>query len=171
VLFEDAVRFARDQGIEIRAVSTFGPGAGTRLTVDVALGAAPEEWVVTGDRQLRRIVGGRLDDAVSLREQGGRIRRCVGDVWFVDTRNVHGALALPLAVDEGQTAVMSVVGSAAGEDACFAMRLTSRLSEGQVDVIRAGFEGDTVWWEIAPSQLNAAVRLAHEVVRALSARP
>ena len=31
VLFEDAVRFARDHRVEIRATQSFGPGSGTRL--------------------------------------------------------------------------------------------------------------------------------------------
>ncbi|HMV68122.1 MAG TPA: aspartate kinase, partial [Myxococcota bacterium] len=50
VLFEDAVRYARDAGVEIRATVTFGPGAGSRLQAGATRRAGAT--AVTGDDQL-----------------------------------------------------------------------------------------------------------------------
>src|SRR5688572_7090905 len=55
VLFEDAVRHARDHGVTIVASSTFGPGSGTRLATSA--GVTRGAVGVTGDDQLVKVRG------------------------------------------------------------------------------------------------------------------
>ncbi len=164
VLFEDAVRYARDRGISIHASSTFGEGTGTRLAP-----LSPPAVAVTGDDQLLavRVLAPNGDLAAALRASGGKVRRRVGPVLHVDIRNAHGGLsALPGAEVLGPIAVVTAVGSALGEspDRCFHVE-TSLLASG-VEVRSVGSQGDCAWWEVAPSQLAEATRLAHAVLQA-----
>jgi aspartate kinase len=167
VLFEDAVRYARDHGVELQASTTFGPGAGTRLTV-----AAPDESAraVTGDDQLRRLRVRSGEAVGALERQGGRVRRRVGPVLYLDMRNVHGDLVLPEgALDEGPTAVITATASGLGEQAALGLGLERALAEGGVSVLAGGGEADTLWWEVGRSEVDRAVRVVHAALCAPAA--
>jgi aspartate kinase len=163
VLFEDAVRYARDAQIDILASSTFGPGTGTRIAaqpVDRAGAVA-----VTGDDQLvivRALDGQGAAMAAAIKERGGRTRRRVGDRVYVDVRNAHGGLD---GIDGGEllgrAAMVTAVGSGLGEDAGAGWATQAALSEAGVTVLAAGGEGDALWWEVSPAQVDAATRLVH----------
>jgi len=149
VLFEDAIRYARDHGVVLQASSTFGPGAGTRLSTT---GQPPRGAVaVTGDAHLVAIRGAEIE---ALVEAGGRLRRQHG-VWsHVDIRNAHGAIT-------GEPiGVVSAVGSAALEQAAVHDVVALLASEG-IQVRRWGGTEDAVWWEVAPAHLDEATRVVH----------
>lgn len=153
VLFEDALRYARDHGVQLRATASFGPGAGTRLVAEQTTRAAGV--AVTSDDQIARI-DADLDSLVGvLAGSGARVRRLVGTTAWVDLRNVHGALPDGLVVDRG-IALVSVVGSGLGG------RL-DLLKEGlrAVPSVRYGAEGDTLWFEVARQAMHDAVRTLH----------
>jgi aspartate kinase len=165
VLFEDAVRFARDNGVEIRTKATFGPGSGTRLRP-----AKRNEGVavaVSGDDKLVRLRLGSLERSVALtklRDAGVRFRRRVGELLFVDVRNVHGTdlgrLHRSIHV-EGPTAFVTAVGSGLAEH----IELVERGSEALLDeghwIVRHGAGGDEAWWEVEPASLEKAVLAVH----------
>jgi len=168
VLFEDAVALARDAGIEVRAVATSGPGAGTRL-----VSAAPERngaIAVTGDSQLVKARVGALEREVAvlrLRQAGARLRRRVGERMYLDTRNVHGPdlkHAHASVTIEGPAALVTAVGSGLGQRLVDVERGTAALLEGGIWVQNQGAEGDTAWWEVVPDQVDHAVALVHAVM-------
>lgn len=163
VLFEDAVRYARDRSIEIVASSTFGPGAGTRLTVGPAL--RERAAAVTGDRQLRLV---RLADPSALHglsERGLRLRRRIGDRLWVDTRNAHGTLDEVVGLEDlGPAAVVTAVGSALGEDPVALAAGDAALEAAGVVVLDCGSGGDACWWSVELEQLDDAVRSVHDAL-------
>ncbi len=165
VLFEDAVQHARDQGVELRAVATFGPGAGTRLTVHAA--GARGAAAVTGDDQLVKIrlpAVGRDDAVRAVRTAGGRLRRRQGERLYVDVRNLHGVRIERIApgiVIEGACAVVTAVGSGLGQRLEDVERGTAALLESGVWVVEQGAEGDVAWWEVPVAHLDRAVAAAH----------
>lgn len=161
VLFEDAVRYARDHGIEIVASSTFGPGSGTRLQARPVDGAPIT--AVTGDAQLVAVGLGPapLDVAAAITRSGGRVRRRVGGQLHVDIRNAHGGLALPDGVSSAPIAVVTAVGSSAGERADLSADGEARLVAAGVGVIDCGGAGDALWWQVEPARLDEAVRVLH----------
>jgi aspartate kinase len=165
VLFEDAVRFARDHGVEILASSTFGPGSGSRL---VAERRDRERAVaVTGDDVLARVrlpVEGRAAAAASLRALGGRTRRRVGDEVWVDLRNAHGGLEVPGVQVTAPVAMVTAVGTGLGERAEVGLETADALARAGIAVGAQGGEGDSLWWEVAPGDLAAAVRCVHEAL-------
>jgi aspartate kinase len=167
VLYEDAVRYARDRGLAIQASSTFGPGSGTRLEVDVGTPAAP---VVTSDDQLLRVRSRAPLGAVAawLRARGGRVRRRVGEHLFVDTRNMHGDISSdPLAlIVEGPTSMVTAVASGLGEELAHLGAVESAWREAGVEPGLHGSLGDVAFWEIQPVHLAEATRIAHQVLRA-----
>lgn len=161
VLFEDAVRYARDHGIEIVASSTFGPGSGTRLQARPVDGAPIT--AVTGDAQLVAVGLGPapLDVAAAITRSGGRVRRRVGGQLHVDIRNAHGGLALPDGVSTAPIAVVTAVGSSVGERADLSADGEARLVAAGVGVIDCGGAGDALWWQVEPARLDEAVRVLH----------
>ena len=161
MLFEDAVRYARDHGIEIVASSTFGPGSGTRLRAGAVDGAPIT--AVTGDNQLVTVALGDhpLELAAAVSASGGRVRRRVGDSLHVDVRNAHGGLALPGGAVATPIAVVTAVGSSAGERADLSARGEALLSGVGVAVLAAGGAGDALWWQVEPARLDDAVRALH----------
>lgn len=160
VLFEDAVRYARDHGVAIVATTTFGPGAGTRLVPSAAAAPRRGATAVTADASLVAVAVAP-DDEVTLQQilaAGGRVRRRVGQVLHVDVRNVHGAMpqgAEPIAV-------ATAVGSALGE------RPLELLAAGRalagMGIAAHGAGGDAAWWQVPPDRLDDAVRALHEVL-------
>jgi aspartate kinase len=165
VLLEDAVQLARDRGVEILASATFGPGAGSRLTTTTTRvsGAA----AVTGDDQLvraRLAANGRPEALLAVREAGVRLRRRVGEVFYLDIRNAHGAdvrkLHRALTV-EGPAAVVTASGTGLGQRLEDIEAGTDALLEGGVWVLAQGAEGDVAWWEVPTARLADAVRLVH----------
>lgn len=165
VLFEDAVQYARDHGVEIHAASTFGPGSGTRLVP----GATSRDGAagVTGDDQLVRVRLGALERELAverLRQAGARLRRRVGELLYLDVRNVHGPdlkHAHRGLVVEGPCALVTAVGPGLGQRLVHVERGTAALLEGGVWVVTQGAEGDCAWWEVPPAEADLAVRLVH----------
>ena len=154
ILYEDAVRYARDQGVAIRAASTFGPGSGTRIT---ATGPARRGAVaVTGDRKLVRLdldgIGPGVLDGVRL--------RCIADgVVFVDVRNVHGTLG---DLETTPAALVTAVGRLLGGP--IALGGSAALAEAGITVLRRGANADAAWWEVDPEVVDAAVAAVHDAV-------
>jgi aspartate kinase len=151
VLFEDAVRYARDQGVQIVASSTFGPGSGTRLTTTPKThrGAI----AVTGDNQLVEAPAAR---ARAIRLGGGRIRRRIGETIIVDTRNAHGG------VSGNPVAMVTAAGSGLAERLDEADDAHNAITSAGIQVSATGSEGDAIWWIVAPIRLDDTVRLVHK---------
>lgn len=160
VLFEDAVRYARDRGVHIVASSTFGPGSGTRLTAN-APAVARRAVAVTSDTELVQVRVDALDraalDAIAL--AGGRVRRRVGPVLHVDMRNAHGGL--PASFAAVPIAVVTAVGSALGERPVDLLDGTVALRDVGIDVVAHGSAGDHGWWQVPAHQVADAVRAIH----------
>ena len=160
VLFEDALRYARDHGVEIHASSTFGPGAGTRLRADV--GATEGARAVTGEAQLARIrvaPGALVEAAEGLAAAGARVRRRLGSLLWVDLRNAHGGLDAVVGVqDHASAAMVTAVGSGLGARLDLVARGEAALAAAAIPVTQAGAEGDAAWWEVPPERVDDAVR-------------
>lgn len=164
VLFEDAVRYARDHGVEILAASTFGPGTGTRLVKETT--ARVGAVAVTGDAQLAvvRVTSNGPAVCEAIRRDGGRLRRRVGDRLWVDLRNAHAGLNLPEGGElVGPAAMVTAVGSGLGERADVGFRMGEALAAAGIGVLSAGSEGDMLWWEVRPEDVGAATRVVHGV--------
>jgi len=162
VLFEDALRYARDHGIELQASSTFGPGAGTRLTPARVerVGAVS----VTADTQLLRatLLDGDPRVVKALVALGVRLRRRVGATLWLDTRNAHGGVGdVPGVRLDGPAAMVSAVGSNIGERVDLALAVEAKLPEA---VLERGAEGDTLWWVVHPSRVTEATQVAHALL-------
>jgi aspartate kinase len=158
VLFEDAVRYARDQGVEIVASSTFGPGSGTRLTTGTTVNAAPAVGI-TGDAELVAVPcpPTAADTLSALVAGGARVRRRVGDLVHVDIRNAHGGLGglgAPIAV-------VTAVGSSLGERPLDVLRGTVGLGDAGIPIEAHGAQGDEAWWQVPADRLADAVRAMH----------
>ncbi len=158
VLFEDAVRYARDHGVQIVASATEGPGAGTRI---VAERPARERAVaVTSDDQVVRMDAVSPELAAALRAAGARVRaRADGRVW-ADVRNAHGAL--PAAAV--RTALVTAVGSDLSQRLDLALAAEAALAGAGVAVQAASGGGDALWWEVAPEAAARACAVLHEVL-------
>jgi aspartate kinase len=161
VLFEDAVRYARDHGVELIASATFGPGSGTRLRT-ARPAARAGAVAVTSDRQLARgavdpsdpdVVGAALALGLRLRQIDGR-----DALW--DLRNAHGRL--PDGLDA--VARVTAVGTGLGERPAEVVPGWAALRAAGVAVRRSGASGDAAWWETAPDDLDAAVRAVHDAL-------
>ncbi len=161
VLFEDAVRYARDHGVSIVASSTFGPGAGTRLTPEAPAGPLPRS--VTGDPHLAAgdLAPDALDALARVARAGGRVRRRLGKRVHVDVRNVHGGLP------DGFTpiAVATAVGSALGERAEELALAEGVLQAAGIAVEDRGASGDVAWWQVPRERLDDAVRALHAALQ------
>jgi aspartate kinase len=163
VLFEDAVRYARDHGVQIRASSAFGPGSGTRLQV----GSADREdaLAVTGDDQLvsMMLLSPEGVDAVQL--AGGRIRRRLQNQLWVDCQNAHqGMTGLPGLGPPTPLAVVTAVGSGLGAQAHLLDSGIAALVGAGIQVVQAGCEGDRLWWSVQPGSLAEALRVVHQAL-------
>ncbi|MCB9680295.1 MAG: aspartate kinase [Alphaproteobacteria bacterium] len=161
VLFEDAVRYARDHGVAIQASTTFGPGSGTLLTTDAAPVDRPV--AVTSDDQLVAVPLGPDAAAVvaAVMAGGGRVRRRVGDVVHVDVRNAHGGLTLPGSAVASPIAVVTAAGSGLGERADVGLAGEGALADAAVPVLASGGSGDQLWWQVPPDRVADAVRAIH----------
>lgn len=159
VLYEDAVRRARDAGVTIVAGTSFGPGAGTRIAGDVA--AAPGAVAVTADDRLVAVAAGADPQATrdAVVAAGGRVRRMHDGLWFVDARNMTRDLP-----GSREVAIVSAVGSALGEDAAAAHRGGAALAAAGVAVGWCAGAGDAIAWEVARPQVADAVRALHEAL-------
>lgn len=178
VLFEDAVRYARDAGIAVVASSTFGPGSGTRLTarsseLSESAGIRDEmggsRVAVAGVVNLNVDLNGAnlTEVGQAIQAVGGRLRRRVGEQLQVDTRNVHGGLgALPGgALVVGPVGVVTATGSALGERPELVGQIDAALGERGIGVAACGASGDEAWWMVAEADLQRAVQVAHDVSR------
>lgn len=162
VLFEDAVRYARDQGVTVIASSTFGPGSGTRLTPGA--GQSRGAVGVTGDDQLVSValMPEDADGHRALVASGGRLRRRVGNTVHVDVRNAHGGL--PASMSASPIAVATAVGSALGERPLDVLAGTQALAQAGVRVLEQGASGDQAWWQVEPAALRGAVQALHRAL-------
>ncbi|MEQ1501548.1 MAG: aspartate kinase [Myxococcota bacterium] len=162
VLFEDAVRYARDHRVAVVASSTFGPGSGTRLVPSG--GRSTGAVGVTGDDQLVavEIAADDLPRLQRLVAGGGRVRRRVGGVVHVDVRNTHGGL--PEGLVGAPIAVVTAVGSGLGERPLEVAAGVSALAG--IDILAHGAAGDAAWWQVPPGRLADAVRALHRVLHA-----
>lgn len=155
VLFEDALAHARSKGVEIVASSTFGAGAGTRLTV----APPPRRAVaVTGDRlvDVPRALG--LPEA--LEAVGARVRRSGADWVHADTR--HAVRAIPEAWSPRPVAVVTAAGAELARCLGWADAVGAALADAGIGVVRQGAEGDGAWWEVAEvERIDDAVRVVH----------
>ncbi len=168
VLHEDAVRLARDAGVEVRAVATAGPGSGSRIASDKPLIA--RSVGVTGDAQLVKLRFGavsRVEAMAAVVAAGGRMRRQVGELFYVDTRNVHGGSLRgvhPSVVFDGPAAMVTAVSSGLGQEFEWVHRGTDAILEGGVWVMQSGADGDCAWWEVPPASVQKAVDLVHQAL-------
>lgn len=159
VLFEDALQFARDNGVVLQATSTFGPGAGTRLTTHPQPRTGPV--AVTGDTLLRLRCSLPLAQVSrSLDSAGARVRRRHNDTLWLDLRNAHGSL--PALGETSEVGVVTVVGSGLGARLDVVAGLDALFAEFSPS--ESGASGDAAWWEVRPDQLDAAVRAAHAAI-------
>lgn len=149
VLFEDALQYARDHGVTLRATTTFGPGAGTRLAPEGPQRAGAV--AVTGDALYRL----QKADAHGLIAAGARCRRRLGDTLWLDLRNAHGAKVA------GGVEVGVVTAVGAGLGARFAEVEALAASLAGILVTTSGAEGDAAWWEVPTEALDAAVAAVH----------
>ncbi|HHO50116.1 MAG TPA: methyltransferase domain-containing protein [Deltaproteobacteria bacterium] len=157
VLFEDAVRYARDHQVAIVATTTFGPGAGTRLVPELTRAPQRGATAITGDASLVAVAVAADDEPTlsSILAAGGRPRRRVGGLLHVDVRNVHGGLpggGVPIAV-------VTAVGSALGERPLVLLAASRALAD--VGIEAHGASGDAAWWQVPPERLDDAVRALH----------
>lgn len=153
VLFEDAVRYARDHGVAIQASATFGPGSGTRIAVDGP--ARPGATAVTSD--VLRVVRPGPGDLERLVVAGARVRRVhAGTVWL-DVKNLHGRFPELSGEDRGSIGVVSAVGSSLGERGAEVLALAGDLGASDV-----GSSGDTAWFVIDPSDVPRATAVVHD---------
>lgn len=163
ILFEDAVRYARDHDVTIVAASTFGPGSGTRLSRD----PGPTETVVavTGDDQLVAVAVAPddLERLGLLARSGGRVRRRSGACLHVDVRNAHGGL--PSSLAPAPIAVVTAVASSLGERPLALRAGFTALGGLGIGVLDHGAAGDHAWWQVAPDRLSEAVRALHSALR------
>lgn len=166
VLFEDALQYARDHGVTLRASATFGPGSGTRLA---AGGVGPRGPVAVTADTLARVDG--IEDlgaaAAALAAAGGRVRRRAGGTLWVDPRNAHGGL--PALGDWREVAVLTAVGSGLGADLGAIARCEARLP---IAPTASGSSADAAWWELPVEAAAEATRAVHaEVLAAGPAAP
>jgi aspartokinase len=157
VLFEDAVRYARDHNVAIIASSTFGPGAGTRLTTS----AAPRTGAtaVTLDDQLVDIEiddEGAIDRIISA---GGRMRRRMGNRIHVDIRNAHGGL--PADLHAVPIAIVTAAGSGLGERPRDVWSGDRALAQAGIPILDHGASGDQAWWRVPIDRAPDAARALH----------
>lgn len=150
VLYEDAVRYARDHGVTIQASSTFGPGAGTRIQP----GDTGREAAIAVARAHLIAVRPENDDLDRLVAAGARVRRVFHDEVWLSTKNVHGDLPALDGTIVGQVGMVTAVGSAYGERAADHRRLAAALNAR-----RYGAEADSAWFvvddpEVAAQQLH-----------------
>ncbi|MEZ4317960.1 MAG: aspartate kinase [Myxococcota bacterium] len=157
VLFEDAVRYARDHGVELQASATFGPGSGTRIVRDSA-GSAREHAVAVTSDVLER-VRPVADDLARLERAGAQPRRVLGTEVWLDTRNVHGRLPELAGERLGPIGVVSAVGSGFGEQAGRVQAVAAQLGSAVF-----GAAGDVAWWAVEVAVLSDAVRTVHDRV-------
>ncbi len=159
VLYEEAVRYARDKGVSIVASSTFGTGTGTVIGPT----PSPSAFAVTSDEQLVavRLGGDPSATARAIAAAGGKVRRKHGDLVQVDVRNAHGGLAhLPGML--GPIAVVTAVRSGLGERLVDVESLGGALAAAQLTVLDSGCSGDLAWWQVPPAEVAAATRVLHE---------
>jgi aspartate kinase len=151
VLFEDAVRLARERGVVLHAAATFTGGQGTRV------GPVPRPTTPVG------VAGDVLwrvpEAALGALPAGIRLRRRAGGFLWVDARNAHGAR-----VEGGvRVGVVTLVGGGIGEEP----RRLSALDHALMDVGGRGARGaaaDVAWWEVEEDRLQDALRLLHAEV-------
>ncbi|MCB9674979.1 MAG: aspartate kinase [Alphaproteobacteria bacterium] len=155
VLFEDAVQYARDHGVELKASATFGPGSGTRIVSEAP--ARSGAVAVTSD-VLERIRPA-ADDLARVVAAGARPRRAIGGGVWLDTKNLHGRFPAVQGERLPAIGVVSAVGSGFGERVADVFAMASELGGGACEF---GASGDVGWWVVEPADVPTAVRAVHD---------
>jgi len=155
VLFEDAVRYARDHGIELKASATFGPGSGTRIRHQ---SPARRGAVAVASCIVERVRPAGAD-VQCLVDAGARVRRVHrGEVWL-DGTNLHGVFPELSGERLGPAGLVSAVGSGFGERAAKVFELAATL--GAPD---CGAAGDIGWWRVEPDELHPSLVTVHSLL-------
>ncbi len=157
VLFEDAVRYARDNGVVLQASATFGPGSGSRIQPGAPRREAPV--AVTSDvlERIRPSSGPSGSDLERVVAAGARPRRTIdGEVWL-DVRNLHGRFPDLHGERLASVGVVTAVGSGFGERAADVLAIAEQLG-----ATRFGASGDEGWWAVDVAEVDAAVRAVHD---------
>ena len=163
VIAEDAMRFAKDSGVVLHVSATQGPGSGTRLNTQPVPRSGPV--AVTSDTALfaARVQGEPKGLNEAMEAAGARLRRRVNDRLQIDVRNVHSSLS-ELSFEGvqmiGPTAVVMLVGGGLEADGEVATRAQA-LVAGKASVRSQLVQGDMMWWEIDPRQVDEMVELLH----------
>lgn len=152
VLFEDAVRYARDQGVALLASATFGPGSGTRIVAE----PVPRERAVAVTGDVLRAVCPAGDDLERLVAAGARVRRVAGGRVWLDVKNLHGRFPALSGDDLGAVGVVSAVGSGVGERGAAVFAWAAALGASEF-----GAEGDTAWFVCGPDAVPGQVAALH----------
>lgn len=159
VLFEDAVRYARDHGVQIFAARADGVGEGSRIVAH----REAAQVAVTG-APLRVVEVARGADLERLQAAGFRVRRRIGSRLYLDDRNAHGGIPpIEGLREEAATAMVVATGSDLGSS-LLAMQVADQALQAFAQGARGG-AGDELWWEVPPTQLQAAVSALHEALR------
>lgn len=161
VLYEEALRYARDHGLSLRARSAFGPGSGTRITAGARTARGPV--AVSSDVQLLRLrIGPEAPEELLARLRSRLIAD--GIVW-VDERNAHGMpMQAPGVQRLGPGALVSVVGSGLGRELALARRAWALLHAAGLEPSHMGARGDSLWFALPVEQAQAAVARLHQAL-------
>jgi aspartate kinase len=170
VIAEDAMRFAKDSGVVLHVSATQGPGSGTRLSTQQVARSGPV--AVTSDTALfaARVQGEPKGLNEAMQAVGARLRRRINDRLQIDVRNVHSPLS-ELSFEGVQmiapTAVVTLVGGGLEADGEVATKAQT-LVAGKVSVRSQLVQGDVMWWELDPQQVDEVVGLLHHAFIAAS---
>lgn len=162
VLHDEAVAYARRQGVEIVASATFGTGSGSRLVPGGRSGV--EVVAVTSDDKLLVVRGSGAGALVpSLAEAGAGVRRASPEEVVLDLRNWHdaGAFAWPPQLSLAPACEVAAVVGGVGVPEVVLARGSSALASAGVTAIAWDADGEAVRWRVAPAHRAEALRVLH----------
>jgi aspartate kinase len=151
VLYEEAVAWARREGVALRASATAKEGGGTRI---LPLDVPPRAVAVVADTQLGLWPLDRLGELTTP-----CVRHADGRGLLVDRRNLHAELP-----GLAPAATVAVVGARVGQDPRL---LANILANGRGEWHA---EADAVVFRVAPEEAAALEAKLHFTVRADSCR-
>jgi len=156
VLYEEAIRYARDHGVEIRARSTFGPGTGTRLIGEPSAAFRVSAVVASPHLSRLELTAGSSESILALCRAGARIRYWANQQVFFDSQDVHEVI-------EGATptAWVTCVGSGIEQHPEALTESLEALAKAGIAVHGCGASPDQFWCEVAPPDLDRSVGILH----------
>lgn len=156
VLYEEAVRYARDHGVAIVAGATFGPGSGTRLTVDAP---QPEEpVVVTSDAPMWK-VDSASESLAACVSHGARVRRRAGRVVYLSTTDVAEPNGCPDGAEVA--AIVTAIGTDLAAQTDQLTRANQAMRDANIAPTCDGAFGDEAWWAVDLACRHLAVQTLH----------